>query len=439
MDRRIHKVNDADKLFYYFFSENESCNLVLRLDLKCRIDRAVLKKALNRTLDRFPNFRQTPVLDAHGQLFTTDNEAEAEVYPYDPYSVNLGTADTNGYLFRLMYEGSSLWISVFHGVCDGRGYMMFARTLMYYYLTYAGHNISDSDGLILTDRTPRDSSEMADPFDTALEGEPAANPFKPSGSENIYYLPDRNKGTDECRHYSLSRYVLNSSRLVALAKEAGTTVDTYFHLLMAKLFRNDYDVGDRTIAGMGAVDLRPFYKSRYLQNLRELFWIYYPPDFFKLSDRDAADLIDKKFKGPQLSRHNFDGVLLACKDALNEMLGFPIKNEAGLRIMREHVWEAPELLVTYFTTNLGRFDFGKEINAFILHADMYGPAIFQCPGIFLLTLGNETSVTLTQRHFNRSLALKMKEVFIKEGLLLDDELGAWFENDKIRVGKLPSL
>ena len=45
MEGTLYKVDDAEKLFYYFFSENESNNLILRLVLRSRIDKFILKKA----------------------------------------------------------------------------------------------------------------------------------------------------------------------------------------------------------------------------------------------------------------------------------------------------------------------------------------------------------------------------------------------------------
>ena len=87
MADRLHKVHDIDKLFYYFFSENETNNIVFRLVLRGKIDKFILKKALNQTIRRFPNFRQTPVVDQEGNLFTVDNDREADVYPYDSAEV----------------------------------------------------------------------------------------------------------------------------------------------------------------------------------------------------------------------------------------------------------------------------------------------------------------------------------------------------------------
>ena len=219
MERTLHKVHDAEKLFYYFFSENESNNLILRLVLRSRIDKSILKKALNKTLERYPNFRQTPVLDRDGYLYTRDNDQEAEVYAYDPEPVNLASKATNGYLFRVMYEGDTLWISIFHSLCDGSGFKMFTRSLLYYYFTFSGMQIRNEDSHILTTEVTADPTEMSDPFLVETDVKAAAlsepsiaqdglNPFKPTDSENVFLLPESVKQPDQCRDFGLCRYIL---------------------------------------------------------------------------------------------------------------------------------------------------------------------------------------------------------------------------------------
>lgn len=435
MKRRLYQVHNADKLFYYLFSENETCNLVLRLTLRCRVRRDVLKKALNKTLLRFPNIRRQPVLDEQGYLHMMETDREAEVYAYEPYPVQFGTEDTRGFLFRVMYEGKKIWISVFHGVCDGRGYMMFARSLLYNYFTLAGFDIGIG-GNILTEDVAAVSTEMADPLEIESDSEPCPNTFKPGDEKKIFEIPDKVREIDDCRHYGIFHYTLDTDRLCSLAREAETTVDTYVHLLAARVIHDSYDTGGKLIAGMGAVDLRPYYQSRYLQNMRELFWIYYPEAMFGLSEPEACRIIQKEFKEPQLTRDNFDGVIEESKKSLADLLTFPLSVEEGLRMLRQHVWSLPDLRVTYFTTNLGRLGLGPDMDQWVEAADMYGPDIFHCPCIFLLTQGKKTSVSLTQRSFNRYFPLKLKEAFSKRGLLIRDELGVVFENDKLRVGKL---
>ena len=448
MEGTLHKVHDAEKLFYYFFSENESNNLILRLVLRSRIDKFILKKALNKTLERYPNFRQTPVLDKDGYLFTRDNDQEAEVYAYDPEPVNLASKATNGYLFRVMYEGDTLWISIFHSLCDGTGFKMFTRSLLYYYFTFSGMQIRNEDSHILTTEVAADPSEMADPFLVKTDMKAAAlsdpsivqdgvNSFKPTDFEDVFLLPESAKQPDQCRDFGLCRYILDTGKLIQKAKDLGTTVDTYLHLLTARMIHDSYQVGDKLITGIGTIDMRSFYDNKYLQNHVELFWISYAKAFFDLSDSEACDIIRHQFKEPQLQKALFDMTLEGKRNHYRDLFDFPITDARRLQVMRQVMWYTPEIVSTYFTTNLIHLDLGQDLDPLVTHVDIYGAAIFREPVLFILTHNGKTSVNLVQRNLSRYFPARLKEAFRKEGLLVSASLGHSFETDKLRIGDIP--
>ena len=439
MERKLYQVHNSDKLFYYFSTENETNNLIMHMELCCRIDRSLLKKALNKTLSRYPNFRRVPVLDEGGFVHTVELDREAEVYAYDPDPVNLGTRETGGFLFRVMVEGKSFWISIFHALCDGGGFRMFIRTLLYYYFTFAGVTVRNEDGGILTADIPADPSEMADPFDLAPDAEPVENPFKPSGRENILILPEPIKGVDECREFSLYRFVLDAGELIRQSKEADTTVDTYFHLLTARTIHENYDCEGKQIAGIGTIDVRPFFDNKYLQNNVDLFWLYFEEEFFRLSDKDACEIIAKDYKAEQLNKEVLGASLKERKDHYKELFSFPLSFKPGLRTLRENILSIPDVNGTYFITNVMRFDFGPDIDPFVTGMEIYGTPIFASPVLFLLTQGDKTFVTLVQRNFDRYLACRLRDKFKEKGLLLHATMGGSFENDKVRIDDIPVI
>lgn len=439
MDHTLHKIYDTDKVFYYFFSEQESAAISIRFSLQDRIDRDHLKAALKKTLRRFPNFRQTLVLDGNGELYTMDNSQDVDVYPYDSNPAHFATRETNGYLFRVMYEGDTIWLSVIHGVCDGRGTLMFVRSLIWHYMVETGRLQADSTDNTVTGEADFDSPDMADPFDRDFAVSPAANPFTPAESEKYYILPEDIKGVDENRFSGLFRYVLDTKKLVEQAHRIGTSADTCLQLLIARTIHDSYDTGDKLISGMGAVDLRPFYQSSYLQNFRELFWVYYPPDVFDLSEQEAAELITRLFKKPQLNKNNYDRAILQRMEDYKDLLRFPFADTDSLRKLREAFFDADEFTVTYFTSNLGQVKFGRDIDPFIRHMEVYGPAIFSCPGFFILSHGDETVINLTQRNFSRYFPVKIMETFQKAGLLRDVKLGTIHEGDKVLANMIPVI
>lgn len=439
MADRLHKVHDIDKLFYYFFSENETNNIVFRLVLHSKIDKFILKKALNQTLGRFPNFRQTPVVDKEGNLYTVDNDREADVYPYDSAEAELGTDVTGGFLFRVMFEGSTIWISLFHSLCDGCGLKMFVRSLLYHYFTLSGYEIPNQGRRFLTGDIPADTSELADPFDLCADGPIADNPCRPDENEEILILPEPIKKVDDCRFPGLFRFVLDADRLVSLAREADASVDTYLHLLTARVIHDSYKTDGKLISGIGTIDTRPFYQSKGLQNNVALFWIYYGEEFFSLSDKDACRIIEQHFKAEQVNKDIIDGSVRERKAQYKELFGFPITFEKGLRTMRESILTNPDVTSTYFLTNIMRLDLGDEMDALVAGADVYGTPIFNSPVLFIVTQGKKTFINLTQRNVNRYLACRLRDAFSEKGMLLRAKMGDSFEFDKLRIRKIPVI
>ena len=101
------------------------------------------------------------------------------------------------------------------------------------------------------------------------------------------------------------------------------------------------------------------------------------------------------------------------------------------------MWYTPEIVSTYFTTNLIHLDLGQDLDPLVTHVDIYGAAIFREPVLFILTHNGETSVNLVQRNLSRYFPTRLKEAFRKEGLLVSASLGDSFETDKLRIGDIP--
>ncbi|MBQ9896519.1 MAG: hypothetical protein IJM40_04300 [Synergistaceae bacterium] len=155
--------NTFDRMFYFFSSDEETCSIVLELDLSFIIDPQILKQALNIALKRNGAFRPEIFIDAKGEVIYQDNTREADVYKYEPDDTKFfGTDDMNGYLFRVLYDRNKLIISMYHAVSDGRGLLDFVRTLLYYYLNLAGFNIQPNKYITLLE-TPQDKTELEDP------------------------------------------------------------------------------------------------------------------------------------------------------------------------------------------------------------------------------------------------------------------------------------
>ncbi len=417
MGKERRKISYMDQLFYYQFSEEESCSIVFHFELKTAINKKTLKKAVNMALLRYPNFRQKPMLDKKGFLYTVENDKEADVYPYDPDPIEYGTEEVNGYMFRVMHMGKKLWISAFHSLCDGRGMYMFARTLLYYYFSLGGCRIRNESGLILTDQVPADPTEMADPLQLYPEVNSPGGRLLYRKKLEVFRLPGDVKPVDKCGVYRRFQFILKKDKFLALAHEAETSFDAYFNLSIARMIRENYNTKGALITELGCVDMRPFYQSRTLQNLTWLFMVPFIEPLFNIPEKYSAMMVRNVLMYAQLQKQNFDVDLHEIKTGRQQLYNIPLTDAEGLKALRRSIWEDSPFDATFFTTDVGPLDLGEDLDAFVKHADIYVSSHGPYPSFVVMSQGNEVTVNLVQRFFDKKFALRLVGFFRDLGVL----------------------
>ena len=137
----LKKVGYSNQSFYYGFSGEQSTIIRFDYTLDTPVNAAALEKAQKKTIQRFPNFAQRLVVENHN-IFYGVNEKELQLYPLDnEKQYYLGTEETNGYLFRVMYGEKKIVIMCHHGLADGKGVYEFSKEIVYNYLKEAGRII----------------------------------------------------------------------------------------------------------------------------------------------------------------------------------------------------------------------------------------------------------------------------------------------------------
>lgn len=122
----------SSALYYYGVVPEDQSTFKMSLEMDRAIDAAALRYAADQCRKRYPYMmvrtRKSPLeikLD-YNPLPITVRKTEAEV--------TLGTKETNYHMLALTYSGKKIVFSVFHGLTDGTGALVFVRTLMHYYV-----------------------------------------------------------------------------------------------------------------------------------------------------------------------------------------------------------------------------------------------------------------------------------------------------------------
>ena len=128
------------------------------------VDPAVLQRAVDRTMPRFPGFRVRMKPGVFWHYFEPNDSPGPFVRPdmSNPCQP-IRFREDNGWLVRFFYYQSRISLEVFHAVSDGAGALTFFRTLLAVYLRELGHPIPCGPGLLDVDAPPR-PEELEDAY-----------------------------------------------------------------------------------------------------------------------------------------------------------------------------------------------------------------------------------------------------------------------------------
>ncbi|MBR0092162.1 MAG: hypothetical protein IJP92_10720 [Lachnospiraceae bacterium] len=433
METTLRTPGLLDQLFYYMFSEYESCSIVLNVRLKMAVSPTKLTAALRLALMRNASFREMPVIDREGRLKLMANPIPAEVYPYDPAPVNYGTTDTNYYMFRLMYRDREIILSAFHGLTDGRGIMMFARTLLYYYFEAFGISINPGDKVLTLD-TPEDPTEMVDSMRHFANSGADKPPERKA--EQVFRLPMEPYPVDTSGRDHRFRICFETESLMKIARAAGTTFTPVFSALVARAVYRTFDTKGRTISMLGAVDERPFYGSKSLLNFTELYRVPFIPALCEADLEIQARIIKDDVMARQITKERFDQRLYEELQAREILFSPPLTNTNHLTTLRRQLWKDEAFYATFFVTNVGTTDLPEEMNGLIESADIFVSNLNAHPYFVVLTHGDLTIVNVVQRFPGDFLARRVYETLVDAGVKAAFEDSGMWRYDKFFVRNL---
>lgn len=235
----------------------------LSVVLKENVDPALLQRAVNMTLARFPSFK---VAMRKGLFwrYLEPNERPGPfveqdiVNPCMPISFRSGSR----YLIRFYYYERRISLEVFHSLADGGGAMYLLRTVTAVYLRLKGYEIPDGHGVLDIYGEP-DPEELEDAYMRY-----ASAKVRPGRRRDKTY---RIRGTLE-PFYTLNIItgILPVDKTLAVTKKYKVSVTEYLNsvLLYAllKKQREDRVFRELPVSIAMPVNLRRFFPSKTLRN-----------------------------------------------------------------------------------------------------------------------------------------------------------------------------
>ncbi|MBO4395066.1 MAG: hypothetical protein J5819_01815 [Eubacterium sp.] len=387
-------------MFYFYTIKAKATVERNRVQLKgITVDPEILREAVKKAVDRNEYFALTPVLDKNGCVFFEKNTQPVEVYPDDDTYVNLGTAESNGYLFRTLYTEHSIGVSHFHAITDGRGGIAFLVSVLYYYFTMTGHTI-DPTG-ILCDELPMDASEQ-DILTDQIPEELELNSVSIPG--DVFVIPEENtlaktpftKRIDIC---------FPARELIEKTRSYSATPVPFVSVLAGKALDRLYDVGEHTIVSSVLVDMHEIQKSRALSNY--CCNVFLPLVSEVREDEMQAAIDDQKEWMERINTsENLFTKLASLKQMEPVIRKTPLNDPGYLKEAMKKDAKVGKAKTTYFLTNVGRIRFPEDMMAYI---DMEGCEFYSMntgfiPILSLMTVGDTGHIYVTQNSESTAFA-----------------------------------
>ncbi len=235
----------------------------LSVKLKDNVDPALLQRALDLTLPRFPTYK----VAIRKGLFWRYLEPNSRPGPFVQEDIKnpcmpMHFKSNNRYLIRVYYYGSRISLEAHHCLGDGTGGMCLLQTLTSVYLGLLGHKITPSGFVLKLDEDP-DPGELEDAYMRYA----TAKVKPPRPSEKTYRI----RGTKE-PFYTLNIVdgVMSVSEVMKTARQYGATITEYLNavLLYALLQKQtaEFHLKYKPVRIAMPVNLRRFFPSKTLRN-----------------------------------------------------------------------------------------------------------------------------------------------------------------------------
>ncbi len=255
--------------------------------LKEEIDPAVLQKALDITLPRFPTYKVAIRKGLFWRYLEPNNRPGPFVTPDIknpcmpmPFKAN------NRYLLRIYYYGRRISLEAHHCLGDGTGGMCVLQTLTAVYLGLLGHSVTPS-GFVLDINDSPDTEELEDAYMRYAN----ARVRPPRPGEKTY----RVRGTKE-PFYTLNIIdgIMSVKEVMAVARKYDATLTEYLNavLLYALLQKQEHDMPFRfrPVKIAMPVNLRRFFPSKTLRNF---ITMVYPSIDPRLGDYTFEEIVEQ--------------------------------------------------------------------------------------------------------------------------------------------------
>ena len=365
---------------YYFYNglPKKAPVSSMKVTLKEAVEEKILCKAVENAIRKDYCFRQKPLLTGEGDILCVENDAKPPVMADDGTYVNLGSAATNGYLFRVLYRDHSIELRYSHALTDGRGGIMFLHTLLYEYFTLQGYPI-EPDGNVFMQESVYNPAQIGDLAADLPEG---ITPKGPDNFGELFSTPEQRTlmEGDTSREFVIH---FPAGELKELSQKLGATPAPVMAAVIAASMHEVYDVGEQTIVAGVPVDMRAFTGRRAMGNYSSMTFLPYEAALFHKDFAAQTKALSSSLRA-SLEKENLYALVMALSAGTGQMPHPPLNDkEQVLAMQRARMRQKGRF--TYLLTNVGLIRLPKGMEAQIMAFALGSPSVSYTPSLLLYT------------------------------------------------------
>ncbi len=255
------QLDNAAKIFPGQNSRTWSNVFRVGVELRERVDPALLQTALEQVLPRFPTF---DVRIRHGffwHYFEKNPQTPAVQPDVKNICYRINFKENRGFLFRVYYHGRRIAVDFFHALGDGYANTVFVSTLTAQYLRLCGAAIGHGGAVLDLAEAPRES-ELNDAYRQYASSDAKYDRH----DKAVYHAVSEKEGRHLC-NYTVG--VMSAAGVKEVARRYDCTVTEYLVALLLDLHYHKQlseEKKQKELCVQVPVNLRRHFPSETLRN-----------------------------------------------------------------------------------------------------------------------------------------------------------------------------
>ncbi|MFW5779875.1 MAG: hypothetical protein ACOCWI_00275 [Bacillota bacterium] len=267
------------------------------------VDRDDLERALKTTFKRYPSF-EVELSQGFFRHYFVSNKKKPIIRADDGSLLKrIDFRYNRGYLLRVTYYKTKIFVDFFHGLCDGTSAMEFLKTLLYYYFKERGVEYPHM-GKIKTLENPLNLEEFKDGFKEHYTEFDIAKGIKNMKGEGAFPVKDtlfKKEG------FGLIQGAVETDKLIALSRKYNCSLTVFLASIAMLSVAETYYKGNanKDLVVFIPINLRRFYPSESIYNFTSFAKCRINPKTVSASIESYSAVIKDQLK-KQLSKEELD-------------------------------------------------------------------------------------------------------------------------------------